>query len=410
MADELKRWRHLCYLQAGLALEAFSAPVLVFFYTSYAGFTFAQYSSIISLIFVFLWMLEIPTGAFADRYGRKLALVTGNVVYFAAMFCLVHYGHQASPWLLALLFACGGALSNGAFQAMMFEAFAAHGRDADFHTVNARATSLSLVCGGAASVIGGWLASRSLAFPMYLDMGILAALTLSFALWLRVPAHEHRSRRPGLVEIARDGIAASLSSRSLLVTILAAAITFACLRAGFNFYQPLLQESGADVETIGWLFAAMYGFSSAVAYAFSHIRKSALLSRVPSMIQILMFATAACVVAVPNAFASLGWVLLSIACHQAVRGMYPSYTAYLINRCLPAGAINRTTILSAASLVRAMCAAVFVWGSGMIAQRIGFANAFVALSACAAVLIGLISLFRGGVDDARIVPVSSSND
>jgi hypothetical protein len=90
--------------------------------------------------------------------------------------------------------------------------------------------------------------------------------------------------------------------------------------------------------------------------------------------------------------------------------MYPSYTAYLINRCLPAGAINRTTILSAASLVRAMCAAVFVWGSGMIAQRIGFANAFVALSACAAVLIGLISLFRGGVDDARIVPVSSSND
>lgn len=410
MADELKRWRRLCYLQACLALEAFSAPVLVFFYTSYAGFTFAQYSSIISLIFVFLWLLEIPTGVFADRHGRKFALVTGNVVYLAAMFCLVSYGHRVSPWLIAFLFASGGALSNGAFQAMMFDAFAACGRDADFHTVNARATSVSLLCGGAASVVGGWLASRSLAFPMYLDMGVLAALTLSFTLWIREPVYEHRSRRPGLVEIARDGIAICVSSRALLGAILVAAVTFACLRAGFNFYQPLLQEGGADVETIGWIFAAMYGFSAATAYTFSHIRKSALLSRVPSTVLILLFAAAACVVAAPNAFASLEWVLFSIACHQTVRGMYPSYTAYLINRCLPAGTINRTTILSAASLVRAVCTAGFLWGSGMIAQRIGSASAFVMLSASAAVLIGLISLFRGDVDDARIVPVSSSND
>ncbi|KVV58414.1 hypothetical protein WT27_22700 [Burkholderia territorii] len=410
MADELKRWRRLCYLQACLALEAFSAPVLVFFYTSYAGFTFAQYSSIISLIFVFLWLLEIPTGVLADRYGRKFALVTGNVVYFAAMVCLVRYGHRASPWLIAFLFACGGALSNGAFQAMMFDAFAACGRDADFHTVNARATSVSLLCGGAASVVGGWLASRSLAFPMYLDMGILAALTLAFALWIREPVYEHRPRRPGLVEIARDGIATTISSRALLGAILVAAVTFACLRAGFNFYQPLLQDGGADVETIGWIFAAMYGFSSAAAYVFSHIRKSALLSRVPSTVLILLFAAAACVATVPNAFASLEWVLFSIACHQIVRGMYPSYAAYLINRCLPAGTTNRTTILSAASLVRAVCAAVFLWGSGMIAQRIGFASAFVMLSASTAVLIGLISLFRGDVDGERIVPVSPSND
>ncbi|MBU9559030.1 MFS transporter, partial [Burkholderia multivorans] len=112
MSDELKRWRLLCYLQACLALEAFSAPVLVFFYTSYAGFTFAEYSSIISLIFVFLWVLEIPTGAFADRYGRKLALVTGNVVYFFAMYCLLRYGHQVAPWQIAFLFACGGGSSS----------------------------------------------------------------------------------------------------------------------------------------------------------------------------------------------------------------------------------------------------------------------------------------------------------
>ncbi|AWU98880.1 hypothetical protein DM992_04420 [Burkholderia sp. JP2-270] len=408
--DELTRWRHLCYLQGCLALEAFSAPVLVLFYTSYAGFTFAEYGSVISLIFVFLWALEIPTGAFADRYGRKRALVAGNVVYLAAMFCLIQYGRGLSPWVIAFLFACGGALSNGAFQSMMFDAFAARGRDADFHTVNARATSLSLLCGGAASVMGGWFASRSLALPMYVDMGILLMLTLAFVVWLREPMREHPSRRPGIVDIARDGAAVCISRRPLLIVILIAAVTFACLRAGFNFYQPLLQAGGADVEKIGWIFAAMYAFSAVTAYAFSHIRKSTLLSRAPLTAVILMFAAAAFLVAVPDALASPGWVLLAIACHQIVRGMYPSYTTYLINRCLPAGAVNRTTILSAASLVRAVCTALFVWVSGVAAERMGFAGAFIALSACAAILVGAISLFRVDADAARISPVSSSSD
>ncbi|WP_175919546.1 MFS transporter [Burkholderia pyrrocinia] len=408
--DELTHWRRLCYLQACLALEAFSAPVLVLFYTSYAGFTFAEYSFVISLIFVFLWALEIPTGAFADRYGRKRALVAGNVVYLAAMFCLIQYGRALSPWVIAFLFACGGALSNGAFQSMMFDAYASRGREADFHTVNARATSLSLLCGGAASVMGGWLASRSLALPMYVDMGILLMSTLSFVAWLREPIREHPSRRPGIVDIAKDGAAVCISCRPLLIAILIGAVTFACLRAGFNFYQPLLQAGGADVEKIGWIFAAMYAFSAVTAYAFSHIRQSVLVSRAPSTAVILMFTTAAFLIAVPDTSISLAWALLAIACHQIVRGMYPSYTAYLINRSLPAGAVNRTTILSAASLVRAVCTALFVWMSGVAAERMGFAGAFIALSAFAAILVGTISLFRVDADDARITPVSSSSD
>lgn len=114
----LKRWRTLCYIQAVLSLEAFLAPVLIMFYTSYAGFTFEQYSAIIALIFVFLWMLEIPAGALADKYGRKRALIAGNGVYLSAMICLVMQSHSVPGWLIALLFAFGGSLSSSTFQSM----------------------------------------------------------------------------------------------------------------------------------------------------------------------------------------------------------------------------------------------------------------------------------------------------
>jgi MFS family permease len=406
----LRKWRSLCYLQAALSLEAFSAPILIIFYTAYAGFTFAQYSSIISLIFVFLWVLEVPTGAFADRYGRKMALIAGNLVYLAAMICLVGLGHSAPWWLIALLFACGGSLSSGAFQSMMFDSYASEGRDADFHTVNARATSISLFSSGVASIVGGWLAARSLALPMYADIGVLAVLTLAFIAVLREPQSTRDARGLTLKAIIRTGVVGSLTNRALLTAILVAALVFACLRAGFNFYQPLLQASGASVETMGWLFAAFYGFSSLVAYAFSHIPKSALLSKLPGIAFIVLFAISAATLAFPMASSSIGLVLLAIACHQIGRGIYPSYSTYLINRNIPPGNLNRTTILSAASLVRAVLSASLIWCTGQVADSAGFSASFVFLSGVTASLI-IVTLFFGILkNESELTPVAPAGD
>jgi MFS family permease len=406
----LTHWKRLCYLQAGLALEAFSAPVLVLFYMSYAGFTFAEYSSIISLIFVFLWLLEIPTGALADRYGRKNALVAGNIVYLAAMSCLVALGHRVSPWLIALLFACGGALANGAFQSMMFDVYVSRGRDADFHTVNARATSLSMLSGGAAAVAGGWLAARSLAWPMYVDIGVLAVLTVAFVVWLEEPMRGSGVRRARVVEIVRDGVVGCVSNRPLLIAILIAAAAFACLRTGFNFYQPLLLGAGANVETIGWVFASLYGCSALAAYAFSHIRQSALMSKLPLIALVLIFVIAAAVLALPAATASMACVLFAIVCHQVVRGIVPSYTGYRINRSLPPDAVNRTTILSAASLVRALWAALLIWIGGLVAESVGFGRTFVLLSAATAVLIAFVSFLRVDAHESSLASLPPAGD
>lgn len=414
MSDmKLQRWRTLCYLQAILALEAFSAPILVIFYTSYAGFTFTQYSSIISLIFIFLWGLEVPAGAFADKYGRKLALVTGNLIYLAAMICLVGLGYLAPWWLIALLFACGSSLSSGAFQSMMFDVYAARGKDADFHTINARATSLSLLSAGIASICGGWLAARSLAFPMYADIGALTLLTLIFIVLLREPQHVCKGvsfQRSTLMAIVRTGVLGSLANKTLLTVILIAAVVFSCLRAGFNFYQPLLQTAGADVEALGWLFALFFCFSSFVAYVFSYIPKHALSSKLPCIVFILLFVASSIFLALPGASSSLGLVLLAIACHQIGRGMYPSYSTYLINRNIPSGSINRTTILSIASFVRALFSALLIWYASWLADSIGFSGAYVLLSGTSAFLIIVILFFGVEKNEPELAPIPPSRN
>lgn len=257
------------------------------------------------------------------------------------------------------------------------------------------------------------MAVHSLAFPMYADIGILALLTTIFCFLLQEPKIAQSSRsslRPTFAAIVRQGLVEIFSSKELFVGIIIIAFVFSCLRAGFNFYQPLLQASGVGYEMMGWLFAGFAGFSSLVAYAFSHISKSALSSTLPWMIFVALFAVAAIVMIISGADASTGSVLVAIVCHQIARGMYPSYSTYLINLSIPAGSESRTTTLSAASLVRALFCAAFVWLSGLLSDVTDFANGFSCLSGGAALLIFAIAFLKGKRHRREISSIPSAGN
>jgi predicted MFS family arabinose efflux permease len=245
---------------------------------------------------------------------------------------------------------------------------------------------------------------------MYVDIGALALLTLVFTAVLREPRSARDGRRLTLKAVIQTGVVGSLTNRALLMAIFVAAVVFACLRAGFNFYQPLLQASGSGVETMGWLFAAFYGFSSLVAYAFSHIPKSALVSKLPNIAFILLFSISAAALTFPMASSSTGLVLFAIVCHQIVRGMYPSYSTYLINRNVPPGNNDRTTILSAASLFRAVLSASLIWCAGQITDSAGFVMAFVFLSGVTASLLTVALLLGILINESELAQVPPAGD
>ncbi|MFZ1180688.1 MAG: hypothetical protein WAN92_04085 [Herbaspirillum sp.] len=215
------------------------------------------------------------------------------------------------------------------------------------------------------------------------------------AVYLAAPFSRCRSSlRPGFSSIVRQGLGEIFSSKELFAGIVIVALVFSRLRAGFNFYQPLLQASGVDYAAMGWLFAGFACLSSLVAYAFSHISKSALSSNLPWVIFVVLFAVAAIAMMIPGEAVSTGSVLVAIICHQIVRGMQPSYSTYLINLSIPVGSESRTTTLSAASLVRALFCAAFVWLSGLLSDVTNFANGFSFLSSGTALLICVIAFLK----------------
>jgi MFS family permease len=360
---ELDTWKRLCYFQSLFGLETFVAPVLVIFYIGYAGFSFSQYAMLMAYIFFLSWFFQIPTGAIADRYGKKACLLIGNVIYIFGMVSLVAFKVKTPILVTAFLFSFGSALSTGAFQAMMYSAYAAHGRESEFNSVNARGNSLALLGGAIGAASGGVLASYSLALPMVTDIVILFFTTIVMTFTLRNTDNSPQNKPASLQTIAIVAISAAFRSKKLFFSILVAAAAFAGVRTGFNLYQPLLAASGVSLDELGIIFAGFSLFSATVAYAYSKVRHDVSVGSFALLLICTVFIASAIVA---DKFPSTAGIIAAIACHQIVRAIYPSLSAYMINVNITAGSsASRTTILSLAALVRSLTAALFSYGMAL---------------------------------------------
>ncbi len=401
---DIEKWKWLSYLQSLFALETFIAPVLVIFYTQYAGFTFAQYAMLMSCIFVLSWAFQLPTGAIADKYGAKRALIAGNLIYISAMLSLVVFGTRTPMLLTATMFSLGGALSTGAFQSMMFSVFASANREREFNAVCARSNGFALLGGAAGAALGGWFASVSLALPMIVDIVVLSVTTIALGILINAPTAEPNVRQVSLNAIALDACKAAFESPKLFVSILVSAVAFAGVRTGFNLYQPLLMSAGLSLRELGLVFGAFSLLSAVFAYAYSKV-SSRVDGPVVLVVIALIFAASA---AVLTEFMAVPGIICAILCHQLVRAVYPSLSAYMINMNIAAGSKSRTTILSLAALLRSMTAALFSYG---LAQASGFTSdkaMFGVVSLVSAVLIlalGLWSVYAARSKDSA--PASS---
>lgn len=87
------------YLYTVLISLSFYAPILVPFFTTWGGLTLAQVQLLQSWGMLLLLILDLPTGALADRVGKKYVLAAGALL--AALGCAVYALTRPLPAALA---------------------------------------------------------------------------------------------------------------------------------------------------------------------------------------------------------------------------------------------------------------------------------------------------------------------
>src|ERR1019366_4447354 len=102
------------------AISAFGASLLSATYVTFLiskGLNLLEVNLVNFVFFATLFVFEIPTGAFADVFGRKLSFILSCFLFSLGMFL---YAIATSFWGFALaegVAAVGATFASGAFQA-----------------------------------------------------------------------------------------------------------------------------------------------------------------------------------------------------------------------------------------------------------------------------------------------------
>lgn len=228
------------------------------------GLSAAQISTLFVIWSTTAFVLEVPSGAWADMYSRRRLLVLGALLSglgYAAWITLPSFAGFALGFVL---WGTSSALISGTFEAFVYDELAARDRTDRYASLLGRARSASFVMN---------LAATALATPLfnlggYTLAGILSVLSclVQAAVALSLPEAQpveiaRDSDQPGsraaftsYLRMLQSGVTEVLTSR-----LVRRAVALVALLAGFlafDEYFPLLaREAGATTSAIPLLIA-----------------------------------------------------------------------------------------------------------------------------------------------------------
>lgn len=105
-------------------------------YMAAKGLSVLQISSLLVMWSAVDLLTNIPTGVFADKYSRKKLLALGQLLKAASFVPWFVYSHYVGFALGFLLWGVGGALTDGTFEALVYDELKANKREKEYVKVN----------------------------------------------------------------------------------------------------------------------------------------------------------------------------------------------------------------------------------------------------------------------------------
>lgn len=343
--------RNVPLLQASQFLKSlqFFGAVAVPFYLEWGGLDYTRMFILEGAFSLFMFFLEVPTGAIADRFGRKRSLILGAIATGASfvMFGLV----RSYPLFFIANFLCalGFTCTSGADQALLYDTLLSNGSTDQGRGALARFQAVGTVGMLVGFPIGSLIAGSALApRPQLLALTFIltgAACLLSAAplLFVVEPHRFEKVRSPfregidGVLAILRPGDLRRLALNHVLVS----ATGFFM----FWFYQSLALETALPLAWNGPLGAGLNALGMILLWNAARLERWIGLSRLllitalaPGLLYLALGLYRAPAFVFPAAFLIVGMKLLRA----------PLLTD-LINQIVESR--NRATILSGVSML-----------------------------------------------------------
>ncbi|MGV8142686.1 MAG: MFS transporter [Candidatus Pacearchaeota archaeon] len=188
----------LQYFNSGLAWGRFFIPVLALFYIA-SQVTVVQFSIIMSVFTLATFLLEIPTGIFADLIGKKKTLILSRACYVIEI-AIIAFGNGFWPFLVAkIISGVGVSLGSGTSSAFLFDTLKRLNRTKEHKKIMGVSSFIANTSMACVFIIGAYLFSINPKLPAYVSLPfIIASFIIGFWLTEPYPLLTHNSNRKPL--------------------------------------------------------------------------------------------------------------------------------------------------------------------------------------------------------------------
>lgn len=341
-----------------------------------SGLNLLQVNLVNTIYFSTLFICEIPTGAFADIFGRKSSFVISCIITSIGAYM---YAYSKTFWGFAsseAVEAIGVAFASGAFKAWLVDKLQHHGYSESLHKVFSRAQIFSLIAGMISTLIGSHLADISIEIP-FLWLGTVSFITGIIALiWLKEEyfVKQEFSFKLGIFamrETAVQSFKFGIKNKIVLFILCTSFIQVFAVQALNMQWSPYFLEYLKDKKFLGYLGAGiMLGVAvgSLLANKFLILIKDE--KKALTICQLLIGIGTIAVTILPF---PLGIAMFIF--HEVPRGMFVPLKEKFLQDNIPSHA--RATISSFESISPNLGAILGLYMSGYIANRFGIPTAWI---------------------------------
>ncbi len=361
----------------------FEIPIIVLFWME-NGLSLTQIMILQSIFSIFLICFEIPTGYFADVYGRRKSMLISGAGLFLGMLTY-SLGDNFSEFLAAeFLFAVGLSFYSGTSSAFIYDTLKDLKQEKRYKKVWGNAKFFGLLALAVSNIIGGFIGKIDLRLALVMSLPFMFALipiTLSFIEPMRHKIIVARGHFSKLKDTLRFAFVDNIRLRWL---IMYAAIVIGFNNAGLWLYQPYFKLTGIDIAYFGIIFAS-FQIVAAISSKYAHRIENKLGQKLSLIMLIVVMVVGYFLLSKIVFIFSFAFIYL----FQFVRGFSEPVLSDYVNK-LTRSEI-RATVLSINNLVERIVYALIIPFIGWIADVYSITQALM-ITGISALVYGIVVL------------------
>lgn len=313
-------------------------------YLAGKGMSLTQLGLLETIFHITSFLMEVPTGAVADIFGRKISRIAGRAMSLISVIILLAAGDFLWFAVSFMFTALSYNLESGAGDALIYDSLKEIGEEDKYMKISGNKEVFYQIAGIVSFLAGGYMATKSygIAFTITIIAGTIAILqSFTFKEPTIGRKHEACGKENIFVKQIRDSISVVQNNPRISFLIIFTEVIQTFCTCIFFYLQNYLKGDGYNEAAIGLVYAVTYLVSALTA---PQVHKIERIIKEQGILLLIPFFTVSCLWGI--AFSSYHFIFF-IVLMITEEVVYVAMSDY-INKMIPSE--NRATILSFASM------------------------------------------------------------